>query len=85
MQPIACSSTYRHKHSCFHIHDRSYHQLGTRDMDSAVMDFDSVRANDRMGRIYQYINMVRPNVVLTGMHVSQSSEFALIDMFSHLT
>lgn len=49
------------------------------------MDFDSVRANDRMGRIYQYINMVRPNVVLTGMHVSQSSEFALIDMFSHLT
>jgi hypothetical protein len=49
------------------------------------MDLDMVRANDRMGRIYQHINMVRSNMVLTGMHVSQSSEFALIDTFSHLT
>lgn len=33
------------------------------------MDLDMVRANDRVGGIYQYINMVRPNMVLTGMHV----------------
>jgi hypothetical protein len=49
------------------------------------MDLDMVRAHDRVGRIYQYINMVRLNMVLTGMHVSQFSEFALIDMFPHLT
>jgi hypothetical protein len=49
------------------------------------MDLDMVRANDHVGRIYQHINMVRFNMVLTGMHVPQSSEFALIDMFSHLT
>jgi hypothetical protein len=85
VQPIACSSTYRYKYTCIHIHNRAYHQLGTRNLDSAVMDLDMVRANDRMGRIYQHINMVRSNMVLTGMHVSQSSEFALIDTFSHLT
>jgi hypothetical protein len=44
-----------------------------------------VRANDHVGGISEYINMVRPNMVLTGMHVSHFSEFALIDMFSHLT
>jgi hypothetical protein len=53
-------------------------------MDGAVMDLDMVRANDRMGRIYQYINMVRPHMVLTGMHVSQSFDFALIDLFTHV-
>lgn len=53
-------------------------------MDPAVMDLDMVRANDRMGRIYQHINMVRSNMVLTGMHVSQSFDYALIDMFSHV-
>jgi hypothetical protein len=53
-------------------------------MDPAVMDLDVVRAVDHVGGIYQYINMVRPMVVFTGMHVQQLPKSVLIDMFPHV-
>lgn len=44
-----------------------------------------VRVNDRVGGIYEYINMVRTDMVLTGMHVEQIRESALIDLFLYVT